>query len=103
MKNKYLLLAALFSTSLLAGQSMAESYAYAYADDNVTDGDILAEWLVRPVGALGTVVGFATFVAGLPFSVTTDSTEESFDKMVKEPFEYTFHRPVGHYKKNKDY
>ena len=90
---------------LFFGTATSHLYAasYAYADEEVTDGDILAEWLVRPVGAVGTIAGLATFLVGLPFSVTTDSTEEGFDKLVLEPFEYTFHRPPGHYRADKQY
>lgn len=91
----------LFIFALNINHSFAASYAYA--DEEVTDGDILAEWLVRPVGMIGTVAGFATFIVGLPFSVTSDSTEESYEKLVKDPFEYTFHRPVGHYSRDKNY
>ncbi len=68
-----------------------------------SDGDMIAEWLVRPAGALGTAAGIVTFFVGLPFSVTADNTEESFDTLVREPFSYTFHRPLGHYEANGNY
>jgi hypothetical protein len=72
-------------------------------NEKVSDGDMLAEWLVRPASALGTIAGFATFVLGLPFSVTADNTQESFDVLVKEPLEYTIHRPLGHYSVDGNY
>ncbi len=84
-------------------QSQSFAATYAYADDEVSDGDILAEWLVRPVSIAGTIAGAASFLVFLPFSVTSDSTEESFEKLVKEPFEYSFHRPVGHYRTDREY
>lgn len=81
-----------------SSQSFARNYSFS--NDQVTDGDMLAEWLVRPAAAIGTIAGGVTFIAGLPFSVMADNTEESFDILVQEPFEYTFHRPLGHYSTN---
>ncbi len=104
MNNKFKrgLVSFLFMSALLAS-SQSFSGGFGYSNDEVTDGDILAEWLARPVGALGTVAGFATFAFGLPFSVMADNTEESYDLLVKEPFKYTFHRPLGHYSADGNY
>jgi len=91
-----------FIISLLANTSI---FARSLSTDNdeVTEGDIVAEWFVRPAAAVGTIAGFATFIFGLPFSVTADNTQESFDVLVKEPLEYTVHRPLGHFSADGDY
>ncbi|MFK5983946.1 MAG: hypothetical protein QM479_00770 [Pseudomonadota bacterium] len=102
MKIKIIVMSILFGHVLLANSSVFAA-GFAYANEEVTEGDIIAEWLVRPAGALGTVAGIATFFAGLPFSVMADNTEESFDVLVREPFKYTFHRPVGHYSAEGNY
>ncbi|MFK5891840.1 MAG: hypothetical protein QM504_01305 [Pseudomonadota bacterium] len=92
----------LFIVTLLANSSVFAS-GFSSRNEEVTDGDMVAEWLARPAGALGTVAGLATFLIGLPFSVTADNTEESYDTLVKEPFKYTFHRPLGHYQADGNY
>jgi hypothetical protein len=96
MKNliKVSSLVLLFMFSIMASSG---SFARAFSYVEANDGDMLAEWLVRPVAALGTAFGAVTFAVGLPFSVLADNTEESFDTLVVEPFEYTVHRPLGHY------
>jgi hypothetical protein len=92
----------LFIMALLANTNIF-ARDFSNSNEEITDGDMVAEWLVRPAGALGTVAGIATFFAGLPFSVAADNTQESYDILVKEPFKYTFHRPLGHYEANGNY
>jgi hypothetical protein len=103
MKNlvKVSSLVLLFMFSIMASSGTFAS-GFSYADDEPNDGDMLAEWLVRPVAALGTAMGAVTFVVGLPFSILADNTEESFDMLVVEPFEYTVHRPMGHYSNSRE-
>ena len=101
-KIKISVMTLLFIISLLANTSI---FARNFISDNedVSDGDLVAEWLVRPAAAMGTIAGFATFIFGLPFSVTADNTQESFDVLVKEPLEYTVHRPLGHFSVDGNY
>lgn len=51
--------------------------------------------LVRPIGAVGLVIGAAVFVVSLPLTVPTRSTLEVGREIVGKPFEYTFYRPLG--------
>jgi len=101
-KIKISVMTLFFIISLLANTGIF-ARNFSSDDDNVSDGDMVAEWLVRPAAALGTIAGFATFIFGLPFSVTADNTQESFDVLVKEPLEYTIHRPLGHYSADGNY
>ncbi|MBI5642379.1 MAG: hypothetical protein HY954_02775 [Deltaproteobacteria bacterium] len=49
----------------------------------------------RPLGIAAIVVGTALFVAALPFSLPTGSVGVTAEKLIGEPIEYTFKRPVG--------
>ena len=91
---------------LLVFLSFNQAFArggFSSFNEEPSSGDMIVEWLARPLGALGAVAGAATFAVGLPFSVAADNTEESYNILVKEPFLYTFHRPLGHYQADGNY
>ena len=51
--------------------------------------------LLKPVGVLAIVLGSATLVLTLPFSIPTRSVGAAAQKLVVEPWKYTFERPLG--------
>jgi hypothetical protein len=51
--------------------------------------------ILRPLGFAATVIGGAIFLVSLPISAITKSTTKTYEVLVKEPFDYTFVRPVG--------
>lgn len=51
--------------------------------------------LVRPLGIVGTIFGSAIFLISLPFSALGGNVEEAYQKMVVDPAQYTFGRPLG--------
>ncbi|MBN1930892.1 MAG: hypothetical protein JW786_04700 [Desulfobacterales bacterium] len=51
--------------------------------------------LVRPFGIVATAVGTVLFIVSLPFSALGGNTHKVWQKMVAEPAQYTFKRPVG--------
>lgn len=55
--------------------------------------------LLRPLGLVATTVGTALFIAGLPFTIPSQSVKVTADKLVAAPFNFTFRRPIG----NMDY
>ncbi len=55
-------------------------------------GDAL---IIRPLGLAATVLGAAVFVISLPFHALGGNTREAARKLVVEPAEYTFKRPLG--------
>ncbi len=59
---------------------------------NATAADLL---VARPGGLAATVLGAAVFVVGLPFTLLNGSTGEAAQKLVVEPAQYTFTRPLG--------
>jgi len=95
MKKNTLLGLVIISMIMLL--STGNSFAREYTHEEVSDGDMLADILVRPVSALGTAFGAAAFTLGLPFSILAGNTDESAEKLVKEPFDYTFRREWGYY------
>jgi len=51
--------------------------------------------LARPMGFVATVIGSAIFVVCLPFTLPSRSVKNTADKLVGEPFRFTFKRPLG--------
>ena len=59
---------------------------------DATAADLL---IARPGGLVATVLGSAVFIVGLPFTLLNGSTGEAAQKLVVEPAQYTFARPLG--------
>jgi len=79
-----------FGTSVLAqGQALDEENSGA-----LMTADLL---LVRPLGIVATVLGFAVFIVSLPFSAIGGNTKQASQKLVKEPGDFTFKRPLGEF------
>jgi hypothetical protein len=58
--------------------------------------NIMADTLfMRPLGVVALVAGTAAYVVSLPAAAITHSTDKTYEVLVKEPYEYTFVRPVG--------
>ncbi|WP_310599034.1 hypothetical protein [Desulfobulbus sp.] len=53
--------------------------------------------VVRPVGTVATVAGFALFLISSPFAAMGGNTHEAWESLVAEPANYTFKRPLGHF------
>ena len=80
--------------------AIAASPIVSAADDGSGTGDkgtdmVVDVVLLRPVGALATVVGAVVFVVGLPFTVPSGSVESSACELVRRPLAYTVTRPLG--------
>jgi len=61
-------------------------------------GEMIYDTLViRPVGMIATAVGSIIFVISLPFSALTDSVDDAKEKLVKDPYRFTFKRPLGEF------
>lgn len=62
-----------------------------------TAGDMMADVLVqRPLGLARTVLGAGIWIVSLPFTVFGGGVGESADKLIVEPAEHTFARPLGY-------
>jgi hypothetical protein len=52
--------------------------------------------ILRPMGIAACAVGLAASLWAFPFAATTGAGSEVGDKLITEPFEYTFTRPIGY-------
>ena len=88
--------------TILLVMVMLFSSAPAFAASSDIDGvDIVIDTVaLRPLGIVSTAFGTAFFVVSLPFAAITGSVGTSFELLVKDPFDYTFRRPLGQIKKN---
>ena len=59
-------------------------------------GSMIADtFFGRPLGFAATIVGSAVFVVSIPFSALGGNTSTALQKLVKDPFLFTFKRPLG--------
>jgi hypothetical protein len=69
-----------------------------YETEQATGGGMMYDFLVvRPVGIVATLVGSAFYVVALPFYALGGNTDDAGQKLVKDPFNYTFKRPLGEF------
>lgn len=83
----------LLALTLVAAPATAgsgEPEARAAVGDRVFDAAVL-----RPLGAVGTAVGFAMFVCSLPLAGPTLQVGEAWESFVLKPVDYTFERELG--------
>jgi hypothetical protein len=71
------------------------------ANDNDLGATTMADiFFARPLGLVGSALGFTFFIVSLPFSITSNSGAEAADQLVTQPLRYTFERPLGVEPKN---
>ena len=80
---------AVFATAAVAAD-IDDNYGLSRSEAIFIDG-----LLVRPAMVVTTAVGVVAFVATLPFSILGGNVDEAGQKLVVEPAEYTFVRPLG--------
>ncbi len=85
----------LLAVHTVAVASGADSYAGS--DRHGPDGlAIVADLAIaRPLGLVATVAGAALFIVGLPFAAISGDISTPAHRMVVEPAQYTFSRPLG--------
>jgi hypothetical protein len=78
----------------------------AYANDtnnvdpennNTPSGTAMAAdiFLLRPLSLAATAIGTGIFIAGLPFEAVSNSIPAASHRLIVEPGEFTFTRPLG--------
>jgi hypothetical protein len=89
-------LAVTLATSNLAFVSTAYARDYDSNSERPSGSAMLADavFMRVPMTAV-TLVGAAVFVVTLPFSALGGNVGEAGTKLVKEPFEYAWVRPLG--------
>ena len=89
-------LAAVSCVALLAAGSPALAGGDEYPSYGESGTGMAADLLlVRPISLVGAIVGAAVFVVTLPFTLTTQSTDEAARELLGKPLEYIFNRPLG--------
>ncbi len=71
-------------------------YATYDRGDIPIDSTLFDLLILRPMGIAACAVGLATSVVALPFVATSGSGAEVEKRLIVEPFEYTFRRPIGY-------
>ena len=96
----FLIIVLLSATTLAAAQEAAKPNE---RDDtngtleapNAAGAMLVDAFLLRPLGLAATVLGTATFIVTLPFSLPTRSADDAAKVLVVTPAKYTFTRPLG--------
>ncbi len=95
-----LILVLLSATTLAAAQETAMPNVADETNETLeassAAGMMLVDvFLLRPLGLAATVLGTATFIVTLPFSLPTRSADDAAKVLVVKPATYTFARPLG--------
>jgi len=87
MRKKLIALLVVFALIASAAPALANEPTDAYIIPDVL--------LVRPIGFAAIVLGSVIFVVSLPIALPTGSVEKVGQRLVADPFEFTFVRPIG--------
>ena len=82
---------------LLPLGTSALAQEYILSEDASGDAMIYDFVIVRPISAVATLASTTVYILSLPFSALGGNSDEAAEKLVKEPFEWTFQRPLGEY------
>jgi len=67
-----------------------------FAKDKPDAANIIGDMvLLRPLGVCTVVIGTAFFIVSLPIAVISQSTRQTAEVLVADPFKFTFTRPLG--------
>ncbi|MDT0495799.1 hypothetical protein RM530_00245 [Algiphilus sp. W345] len=89
------------AVALLGAVSVASAQDYQQIEHSPSAGAMAFDLVVvRPISLVGTVLGTGLWVLQLPFNGIQAAADGEWssapgDKLVVEPFSYTFTRPLG--------
>ncbi|MBF0285344.1 MAG: hypothetical protein HQL51_12905 [Magnetococcales bacterium] len=89
------LIPALALTLALSGCASQTTGARSDAPSPPANDMFFDALLCRPLGLVSTVVGTSLFVISLPFSALGGNSEQAAERLVMEPYRFTFQRPLG--------
>ncbi|MFZ7128217.1 MAG: hypothetical protein ACOWWM_18845 [Desulfobacterales bacterium] len=88
-----LVLAAVLVTAVMVCPAGAEVLLY---EEEPTAGAMVADFIfVRPFAILGLGVSTVCFGLSYPFSYWGNNEDQAVERMVVDPFDYAFRRPLG--------
>jgi hypothetical protein len=71
---------------------------YSGCEPEPTGGMMMWDALVmRPVGIVGTALGSVVWLVSYPFAALGGNADQSTERLVMDPFEWTFQRPLGEF------
>ncbi len=72
-------------------------YAQGLEEDrDIMSGKMAGDALVvRPLSFCAMVLGGTVFIVSLPFSALGGNAKPAYDRLVADPFMFTFNRPLG--------
>lgn len=80
---------------------MFSIYTPAIADESTKTDEMKGDWLIwdivlaRPAGVASIGIGTSLFVVSLPFTLPSKSVKTASQKLIMDPINYTFRRPLG--------
>jgi hypothetical protein len=91
------LAAALLVVCASAGADTPGSVSYATTTDTAPSAIGMAADLIvaRPLGLAATVLGTGVFIVALPFALISGNVRDPARRLIAEPAEFTFTRPLG--------
>jgi hypothetical protein len=79
----------------LASSALAQEY---FESQEPGGGAMIFDLVVvRPMGIAATIIGSAAYLVSLPFSASGGNPDTAAEKLVKEPANFTFKRPLGEF------
>ena len=91
--------AMVLSSSVYAGGSSYHyrggHHGYYFAESGSAEAMVADAIIARPIGLVTTILGSAVYVVSLPFSLLGGNEKQAREKLVKEPKDFTFRRPLG--------
>jgi hypothetical protein len=83
--------------TLFVATALIAASGLAFGGETAIEAIPVDVLVVRPLGLVATAVGTAVFVVGLLFSIPSGSVNYTAQKLIVEPFKFTFTRPVGEF------
>lgn len=80
---------------------MFSIYSPAMADESIKTDEMKGDWVIwdlalaRPAGVVSIGLGTALFMVSLPFTLPSKSVKTASKKLIMDPINYTFKRPLG--------
>jgi hypothetical protein len=91
-----LLIALALPINAIPASSAEGRSTYSGYREEPTAGWMILDLLVaRPAGLAASVIGVVAFIASLPFSAPAGNADVAAEKLVADPVQFTFGRPLG--------
>jgi hypothetical protein len=92
-------LAVVLAAALMIAPLGSVAFAEQYMErEKPTGGMMMWDGLImRPIGICATAAGAVVWLVTYPFAALGGNTDESTQKLVADPFDWTFQRPLGEF------